>query len=399
MQSLVRLAGFHIRWRTAGEDLVGKLQGYTSKAYNALLPLVDGAVVISTCNRFEAYVDTRDPASARRALEDALPGDARPYIEETRGMGTVTHLMHVTTGLDSALLGEHEVLGQVRRAWREAKARGYTTWLLDQAFHRALVAGRRARAETGIGRGRVGYPEVAVDIAVERMKGLDGASVAVVGAGNAARGILLSACSVYKPRKVVVYNRTLERAFEAARICGGEARGLNQLGDEAYDVMFVAITGYRLSREALSLARLVVDISNPPAASGPNVVGFDEVTRIAKGRIELRRRWIPMVKSIIEEEAAALEAILERSAGDKAAGLVMRYAYSLIESEVEATLRSIRRGRGERESLETAFESYARKVLHPLLAALRKASLEGRHDLVEFVVSEYGRRINGEGKA
>lgn len=399
MPSLDRLAGFHIRWKTAGEDLVGKLQGYTGQAYKALLPRVDGVVIVSTCNRFEAYVDTGDPDAARRALEEALPGEARQYIEETRGVGTIIHLMHVTTGLDSALLGEHEVLGQVRRAWREAKARGYTTWLLDQAFHRALVAGRRARTETGIGRGRVGYPEVAVDIAGEKLGGLDGASAAVVGAGSAARGILLTLCSIYKPAKVIVYNRTLERAIEAARVCGGEARGLHSLGDQDYDVMFVAVTGYKVPQEASAKARLVVDISNPPAASGPNVIGFEEVTRVARSRIEKRKRWIPMVKAIIEEETAALEAILERSAGDKAARLVMTYAYRLIEAEVEATLRSLKRGRSERESLETAFESYARKVLHPLLAALRKASLEGRQDLVELVVSEYGRRINGEDKA
>lgn len=397
MPSLDRLAGYHIRWKTAGDEVVGLLQGLEGKAYASISPLVDGIVVISTCNRFEIYIDSSQPAAARRALEELLPARATSAVEETRGRDTVLHLMHVTTGLDSAILGEHEVLGQVREAWLEAKSRGYTTWLLDHVFHRALVAGRRARSETGIGRGRVGYPEVAVDIAAERLGGLDGASVAVVGAGSGGRGILLSLCSRYSPGRVVVYNRSVERAVEAARICGGEARGLDMLGLDSFDVMFVAVSGgYRVPDAAVSRTGLVVDISNPPAARGSNVVGFDHVTRVARERIEMRRHWVPMVLSIIEEEMARLDALLERSNGDRVAGVVMKYAYSLIQDEVEATLRSLRRGRGERESLEVAFESYARKVLHPLLAALRKASLERRHDLVELVASEYVRRMKGE---
>ena len=398
MSGLGTLAGVFIRRQRAGDEAVGQAQGYRGRVEEALHNLVDGFVILSTCNRFEVYMDTRDAEAAYNVIVNALPREVSAHAETGSGASVARHLMEVAAGLDSAILGEHEVLGQVRRSWLEYRRRGYTTLLLDQVFHRALVAGRRARSETGIGRGRVGYPEVAVDISSERLGGLDSLSVAVIGAGHAGRSILLSLCSSFKPRDVLVYNRTLEKAVEASRICGGRAYTLNELQSMPnVDVLFVAVTGFKVPGHVASKARLVVDLSNPPAVNPlPHVVGFQEITRVAGERLNERRRWVPHVQRIIDEEMEVLERILGEARGDDAARIIMRYAYSLIDREIALTLKASN-GKGvDRDALRVAFESYTRKVLHPLLSALRRASREGRGDVVDLVMIEYARRVEGD---
>ena len=394
MASIDSLTVFAVRHSRAGERLVGELSRLEGEVEAALRPAVRGLVILSTCNRFEVYVDG-EVDSARAALAEVLPGSVWRMVEVMRGFNAARHLMEVAAGLDSAILGEHEILGQVRRAWLQYKSRGLTTWLLDQVFHRAMVAGRRVRSETGISRGRVGYPEVAVDVAAERLGGLDGAVVAVVGAGEAGRGIVLSLCDRFKPSKLIVYNRSVEKARQAADACGGEARPLSDLESmPIVDVLFVAVTGFKVPGSVASRARLVVDISNPPAVDpSANVIGFEEVTRVARARIEERRKWVPAARRIIEEELGVLAMLLERSRGDAAASIIMRYAYSLVDDEVRATIRNLERGVDPEEALRVALQSYARKVLHPLLSALRKASTDGRGELVELVSSEYARRL------
>ena len=395
MSPLDSITAYVIRHSRAGSSVVGMLSSLVEEVERALEPLVNGIVVLSTCHRFEVYLDAENDGEALETLRKVLPGDAARHLEVLRGIDAVRHLMEVAAGLDSEIIGEYEVLGQVRKAWVRAKSRGATTPLLDQVFHRAVVAGRRVRSETGIAQGRVGYPEVAVDIASERLGSLNGAVIAVVGAGDAGKGILLSLCDRFKPRRVMVYNRSLGKAREAAGICGGEALPLEKLGDmPRVDVLFIAVTGYSVGRGVLERARVVVDISNPPAAERmPHVVDFGEVTRLARERIEGRRRWIPHARRILEEELEVLVKLVERSRGDMAASVIMRYAYTLIEEEVEATLRNLERGVEPRRALEVAFSSYARKVLHPLLAALRKASVDGRGELVDLVALEYARRL------
>ncbi len=395
MSPLDSITAYVIRHRRAGSSVVGMLSSLEGEVERALEPLSEGLVVLSTCHRFEVYIDGGRRGEVLEALSGVLPQEAMMHLEVFEGVDAVRHLMEVAAGLDSEIIGEHEVLGQVRKAWVKARSKGLTTPLLDQVFHRAVVAGRRVRSETGIAQGRVGYPEVAVDIASERLGGLDGSVVAVVGAGDAGRSILLSLCDRFKPSKVIVYNRSLEKAREAASICGGEAKPLKDLeGIPSVDVLFIAVSGYKVKREVLEKARIVVDISNPPAAEeAPHVIGFGEVTRVARERIENRRKWIPYARRIIEEELDVLVKLLERSRGDMAASVVMKYAHTLIEGEVEATLRNLQRGVDPREALETAFSSYARKVLHPLLAALRKASVNGRGELVDLVALEYARRL------
>ena len=144
-----------------------------------------GAVVLSTCNRTEVYLDAERFHDSYRAARDALaeqagldPDQVAPHLGISYDVEAVDHLFSVAAGLDSAVLGEHEVLGQVRDARDRARQEGTVTPALDLLFRRAVEVGKRVRTETGIGRGTASVGHAAVELAEQRLGGLTGRRVA-----------------------------------------------------------------------------------------------------------------------------------------------------------------------------------------------------------------------------
>ncbi|HSB87911.1 MAG TPA: hypothetical protein VLD86_16475, partial [Ilumatobacteraceae bacterium] len=149
------------------------------------------AVVLSTCNRTEvyavaerfhgAYADIRDFFCDLAGLD---PDELYPHLYSQHDDAAVTHLFEVAAGLDSAVLGESEILGQVRNAWEIAQAEGGAKATLNLLFRHAIETGKRARTETSIGRGTASVSHAAVEMATERLGSLAGCRVLVVGAGE-----------------------------------------------------------------------------------------------------------------------------------------------------------------------------------------------------------------------
>ena len=136
---------------------------------------VDGAVVLSTCNRIEVYLDAGRFHDAYRVARDSLadgaelhPDEIAPHLALSYDTDTVKHLFSVAAGLDSAVLGEHEILGQVRDAWEEARREGALTPGLDLLFRRAVEVGKQVRTDTAIGRGTASLGQAAVELAGHR---------------------------------------------------------------------------------------------------------------------------------------------------------------------------------------------------------------------------------------
>ncbi|MGZ8633790.1 MAG: glutamyl-tRNA reductase, partial [Solirubrobacteraceae bacterium] len=154
---------------------------------------VDEAVAISTCNRTEIYLVTADPVRAEAELLGKLarraeirPTELAPVVYSPRNCDAARQLYRVTAGLDSMIIGEAEVQGQVRRAYEAALAAGTTGPLTNRLFSAALQAGKRVRSETGIGRERVSVSSVAVDLARDVVGHLASRSVIIIGAGETA---------------------------------------------------------------------------------------------------------------------------------------------------------------------------------------------------------------------
>lgn len=190
---------------------------------------VHEAVAISTCNRTELYLVAADPVDAESLALSALSRQAgiRPTellgnLYSMRGTEAVHHLFAVAAGLDSMILGENEIQGQVRRAYELALVEGTTGPITNRLFRDALSAGKRARTETGIGRSRVSVSSVAVELAEQVLGDLGSRRVLVIGAGENGE-VTARALADRGVHSIFVANRRHDRAIGLAARFGGEA--------------------------------------------------------------------------------------------------------------------------------------------------------------------------------
>ncbi|MDP8993013.1 MAG: glutamyl-tRNA reductase, partial [Actinomycetota bacterium] len=196
------------------------------------------AVVLSTCMRTEVYVVADLFHTAVAELRDFLaevsfvaPEDFAGRLYSFYGDGAVAQLFRVATGIDSAVLGESEVLGQVRAAWEKAAAEGAAGPVLGSLFRHALEVGKRARSETGIGRGTTSISHAAVDMAAQRLGTLEGKRILVLGSGQMGKGMALALAGRFgaaagrrrSPADLAVASRSREAASSMAQVIGGRA--------------------------------------------------------------------------------------------------------------------------------------------------------------------------------
>jgi glutamyl-tRNA reductase len=192
-------------------------------------PEVHEAVAISTCNRTEIYLVAADPVDAESLALSALARQAgiRPTellgnLYSLRGTDAVRHLFSVAAGLDSMIVGESEVQGQVRRAYELALVEGTTGAITNRLFRDALTAGKRARTDTGISRSRVSVSSIAVELAEQALGELSSRNVLVIGAGENGE-VTARALADRGVSTIFVANRRYDRAIGLAQRFGGQA--------------------------------------------------------------------------------------------------------------------------------------------------------------------------------
>jgi glutamyl-tRNA reductase len=288
------------------------------------------AVMLQTCGRLEIYAELDDYESGVAQVKAFLsnfrhgttPYDIDSYLYTHLGHEAVEHLFRVCTGLDSMLIGEAEILGQVKEAYVAATRAKSLGRSLHRLFRDALAAGKAARARTPIGRESVSVATAAVEAARAHLGTLDGATVLVVGAGKMGR-TAVRRLRQEGARRVIVVNRTIARSRELVADAGlGEAVEFPDLGDAlaSADVV-VASTGssqFVIDEERVRAAManrpqrplFVVDIAVPrdvdPAVTNVDdvsLVDIDGLKSVVDERIEIRREAIPAVEEIIGEYA------------------------------------------------------------------------------------------------
>ena len=197
-------------------------------------PGIEEAMIVSTCNRVElvarANGDDVDLQSCLQSVYGFDPQPYRKYLYEYRQRDAVRHVFRVTSSLDSMVVGEPQILGQVKEAYATARAVGAVNSQLDALYSRAFAVAKRVRSETAIAVSAVSIASVAVDLAKKIFGNLEGKSVYLVGAGKmcelAARHLL-----AHGAKKIYVGNRTYERAAALAKKFDGEAILFDQLYD------------------------------------------------------------------------------------------------------------------------------------------------------------------------
>jgi glutamyl-tRNA reductase len=292
---------------------------------------ISEAVVLSTCNRTEVYAvaDRFHPAygDIRDFLCDLAqlaPEDLTEHLYSDHDHGAIRHLFSVAAGLESTVLGESEILGQVRTAWERAQAEGASRSSLNLLFRHAVEVGKRARTETGIGRSTASVSHAAVEMARDRLGTLAGRTVLVVGAGEMGEGIVVALAGA-GAGEVLVANRTLSRAQELADRVGGSAISLDAVAD-ALPLADVVLTstgaGLLVTEETVPTRHgrplMVIDIAVPrDVAAGvgllPDVtlLDLDDLREwAARGRAE-REGEVSAVQSIIEDEVQRFTDVAE----------------------------------------------------------------------------------------
>src|SRR6056297_1737555 len=221
------------------------------------------AVILSTCNRTEVYVVAELFHGAYGDVRDLLcelgglgVDELTPHLYSQHDTAAVTHLFEVAAGLDSAVLGESEILGQVRSAWDVAQQEGAARSTLNQLFRAALATGKRARSETGIGRGTASISHAAVEMITDLTGDLSGRRVLVIGAGSMGEGVAV-AFHRAGGAEILVANRSTDRGVTLAERVDGISVSLDRLSEAiaAVDVI-VAGTG---AHEALLTDSIVAD--------------------------------------------------------------------------------------------------------------------------------------------
>jgi glutamyl-tRNA reductase len=349
--------------------------------------------VLATCGRTEVYLVAERFHGAHADVTEflttlaAMPLDElHPHLLTLHDDAAATHLFEVAAGLDSLVLGESEVLGQVRAAWQTATANGGVRTTLDLLFRHALRSGKRARTETAIGRGTASISHAAVELAVERSGTLAGRQVLVVGAGDMGAGV---AASLRKAgaSNITVANRTLERGSNLAAKVGADVVGLDELGAALarVDVVVSCLAGSNVPITTELLAGragrelLIVDIALPrnvdravgtlPAVT---VLDLDDVRAWANRGRAARAAEVDRVNGIVAEQ---LERFLLDATARQAAPLVARlheHAEEIRSTELQRyAARLAGLAADERDAVEALTRAIVAKLLHQPSVRLR----------------------------
>ncbi|WP_297058077.1 glutamyl-tRNA reductase [Thermosulfurimonas sp.] len=358
------------------------------------LPQASEAYFLSTCNRVEFLLVTEEVEETLAGLKDLLARETglprsqfEPHLYVLRDREAVRHLFRVAAGLDSMVLGEPQILGQVKEAYREAARRRTTGPILNRLLHRTFSVAKRVRTETGIGSYAVSVSYAAVELAKKIFGSLRGKKALLVGAGEMAELAaqhLLSA----GVEKMLVANRTFSRAVELAERFRGEAYSLEELPECLLEADIVISStgapGYVITRETvkplLRKRRLrplfFIDIAVPrdiePAVNElENVYVFDidDLKQVVEENLGRRRKEARRADRIIEEEVLKFERWLRELEVYPTIKALREKAEEIRRRELARTLPRLRNLSPEdKEALEVMTEAIVNKILHaPIL--------------------------------
>jgi glutamyl-tRNA reductase len=371
------------------------------------------AVVLSTCNRVELYLARADAEVApgadvlaeflaeRRGLRAE---EVRPHLYEYRNADAVRHLFRVVASLDSLVVGEGQIAGQVKRAYELAQGRSASGQMLNALFQRALQTAKRVRTETGIARGHVSVSSVAVDYVRQVFDHFGDKTVLVIGAGKMG-ALTLTHLRRLGPKRILVTNRSSEKAAAVAKGCGGEYVAWERLEEVlARADIVLSTTGapepiMTCARYERVLARrkrgtlVILDIAvprdfDPGIHDGDRTCLFniDDLKRIREQTLADRLRHVGPAEAIVEQEQRRFLADWAR----RLHGPTIARLIADLETKTKAVVRQVlgrlngKLTEADRRYIEGAFRLLQNQFLHgPISALAEEPHEDGGHTLLE----------------
>ncbi len=372
--------------------------------------------LLSTCNRVEVLCTTNDEKRARQQLLEFLFGDgieaarADQYVYQYSNDEAIKHLFTVAASLDSMIVGEAQILGQLKEAFRYASDHGATGLILNKLLHKSFSVAKRVRTETAIGANAVSISYAAVELSKKIFGRIDDKTVMLVGAGEMAE---LAAEHLVGQgiAEIVVANRTLERAVNLARRFNGRAVSLDELIDQLATVdIIISSTGAPeliltkadvkpVMRRRRNRPLFFIDIAVPrdldPAINNIDNVylyDIDDLQHVVDLNREERDREAVKAARIVEEETIKFVGWLDNIEVKPTIIDLRNRIDSICRSELDRTLGRLRNlSDKEKKSLEKMASAIASKVLHhPLQYLKSNSSNQDRHFRVNLIRDLYG---------
>jgi glutamyl-tRNA reductase len=402
---VAELLALGVSHRTAPLDLRERLALPEGRAVGVLGELVSSeqvleAAAISTCNRTELYLVASEPVEAEGVALGILAREAgiRPTellgrLYSLRGANAAAHLFSVTAGLDSMILGEVEIQGQVKRAYELGLVEGATGPVLNRVFRAALAAGKRARSETGISEKGLSIPSVAVELAQHTLGDLGSRTVLLVGAGETAE-LTARALSARGVEAIFVANRHYSRAIGLAQRFGGRAVRIDELPTqmEGADIVVSSTNSphHIIEREELELVMerrgrrplLLVDLAVPrdiePACRevpGVSLSDVDDVQSIAERNASGREAEARRAERLLEAEVARFEHWLGSLEVLPTVAALRRRADEIVErvlAENEPRWESL--SDADRDRMRLMARAIANRLLHEPTVRLKRST-------------------------
>jgi glutamyl-tRNA reductase len=419
---LPELLALGVSHKTAPLELRERLALTEGRAVGVLNELVDRepvleAAAISTCNRTELYLYVGDDVGAESLAltllareADTPPTDLVGHLYSLRGADAVGHLMKVTAGLDSMVIGEAEVQGQVKRAYELALVEGATGPVLNRMFRAALAAGKRARSETGVSQRSLSVPSIAVDLAQRTLGELEERRVLVVGAGETAE-LTARALSAKGVQAIFIANRHYDRAIGLAQRFDGRAVRFETLPEEmeSADIVVASTSSPHSVIEPDALAEvmaarngrplLLIDLAVPrdihPACReipGVSLYDMDDLQALVERNVSGREAEARHAEGILRGEAGRFERWLAAQDVTATVAALRARADDVVErvlAENEGRWESL--SEADRKRLGAASRAIASRLLHePTLRLKRDADQDDAYAKVAALRELFG---------
>ena len=351
------------------------------------------AAILSTCNRTELYLDGEEPRAAAEWLakyHDLSPADLAPYLYTHPADRAVRHAFRVASGLDSMVLGEPQILGQMKEAARAAESAGTLGTLLHKLFQRSFAVAKEVRSTTEVGATSVSMAAAAVKLSARIFPSIKDQSVLLIGAGE-----MIELCATHfaaqGPARITVANRTLERAQKLAHRFNGQAIELKDLAQNLHEHDIVIsctasslpILGKGLVERALRARRrrpiFMVDLAVPrdieqEAAELDDVYLYtvDDLGEIVAANLDSRRSAVVQAEAIIDTQVGHFMHWMQLRDAVPQIRQLRDQAEELRRLELDRALKALARGDDPAAVLDALSHGLTNKLLHAPTQALKK---------------------------
>jgi len=361
--------------------------------------LIESGILLSTCNRTELYAVAAPEAAPDRLLESfglwphALPFDEwRRYAYQLSGEDAVAHLFRVASGLDSMVIGEAQILGQIKRALVAARRAGGLNAWLEIIARGAIRAAKRTRHETGIGRRPVSVSHAAVAAAATVLGDLAGRHVLLIGAGEMSE-VALRLLRKQRIGDVYLASRTFDRADQVAQPLGGQAVPFDRVGEiiAKVDIILTSSSAPHHVLDAERVARfqsrrdgrslLIIDMAVPrdvdPEVNqvpGVHLLNIDDLRTITQTNREERKAWVPAAERIVDDELRATRLALDARESAPTVEALVHHVEQLRDSVLERQLSRVPPDEvATRDAMRELADALTARFLHGPVRALRES--------------------------